>query len=237
MSNILTIFRREMRSYFNSPVAYIVIVLFLLIANGLFFWSDFFVRGNADLRGLFGISSFILMFFTPAITMRLLAEERRSGTIEILVTLPVKDSEIVIGKFLAAFGLTTLSILLTFVAYISVSMLGDPDFGASLGGYLGLVLMSGVYVAIGVFTSSMSLNQIVAFIVGFVIVFALFMLDKILPFLPTVLASTFEFLSVDYHFRNISRGVIDTRDIIYYASMIFLFLYLAVRVTESRKWR
>ncbi|MGB5138366.1 MAG: ABC-2 transporter permease, partial [Candidatus Zixiibacteriota bacterium] len=112
MNNILTIFRREMRSYFNSPVAYIVIVLFLLIANGLFFWSDFFIRGNADLRGLFGISSFIMMFFTPAITMRLLAEERRSGTIEILVTLPVKDSEIVIGKFLAAFGLTALSIIL-----------------------------------------------------------------------------------------------------------------------------
>lgn len=237
MSNVLTIFRREMRSYFNSPVAYIVIVLFLLIANGLFFGSDFFVRGTADLRGLFGISAFILMFFIPAITMRLLAEERRSGTIEILVTLPVKDSEIVVGKFLAAFGLTTLSIILTFVAYITVSSLGNPDFGASLGGYIGLILMGAVYASIGVFTSSLSLNQIVAFIVGFVIIFALFMLDKVLPFLPTFLASTFEFLSVDYHFRNISRGVIDSRDLIYYASMIFLFLYLAIRVTESRKWR
>ncbi len=236
MSNALTIFRREMRSYFNSPVAYIVITLFLLVA-GYFFSSTLFLNNSADLRSLFGISAFIMMFFIPAITMRLLAEERRSGTIEILVTLPVRDGEIVIGKFLAAWALTALSILLTFIAYITVASLGDADFGASLGGYLGLVLMSGVYVAIGVFTSSLSPNQIVAFIVGFVIIFALFMLDKVLPFVPTALASFFEYLSVDYHFQNISRGVIDSRDLIYYASMIFLFLYLAIKSTEARKWR
>ncbi len=236
MNNVLTIFRREMRSYFNSPVAYIVITLFLLV-SGYFFSSTLFLANTADLRGLFGISSFILMFFIPAVTMRLLAEERRSGTIEILVTLPVRDSEIVIGKFFAAFALTALSILLTFVAYITIASLGDADFGASLGGYLGLLLMSAVYIAIGVFTSSLSMNQIVAFIVGFVIIFALFMLDKVLPFLPSALASSFEFLSIDYHFRNISRGVIDTRDLVYYASMIWLFLYLAIKTTESRKWR
>ncbi len=143
MNNVLTIFRREMRSYFNSPVAYIVITLFLLV-SGYFFSSTLFLANTADLRGLFGISSFILMFFIPAVTMRLLAEERRSGTIEILVTLPVRDSEIVIGKFLAAFALTALSIVLTFVAYITIASLGDADFGASLGGYLGLLLISAV---------------------------------------------------------------------------------------------
>lgn len=236
MNNVLTIFRREMRSYFNSPVAYIVITLFLLI-SGYFFSSTLFLINSADLRSLFNISSFVLMFFIPAVTMRLLAEERRSGTIEILVTMPVKDSEIVLGKFLAAFALTALSILLTFVAYITVASLGNADFGASFGGYLGLLLMSAVYISIGVFTSSLTQNQIVAFIVGFVIIFALFMLDKVLPFLPAALASAFEFLSIDYHFRNISRGVIDTRDLIYYGSMIFLFIYLAVKTTESRKWR
>ena len=236
MNNVITIFRREMRSYFNSPVAYIVITLFLLV-SGYFFSSTLFLNNSADLRSLFGIAGFILMLFTPAVTMRLLAEERRAGTIEILVTLPVKDEEIVVGKFLAGFALTAISIVLTFIAYLTIASLGNADFGAALGGYLGLILMSGVYVAIGLFTSSLSPNQIIAFIVGFVIIFAFFMLDKILPFLPDALASFFEYLSIDYHYGNISRGVIDSRDLIYYFSMIFFFLYLAVKMTHLRKWR
>jgi ABC-2 type transport system permease protein len=236
MNNILAIFKREMRSYFNSPVAYIVITLFLLV-SGYIFSSTLFLNNTADLRSLFGIAAFILMLFTPAITMRLLAEERRAGTIEILVTLPVEDREIVIGKFLAGFALTAISIVLTFIAYLTIASLGNADFGAAFGGYLGLILMGGVYVAIGLFTSSLSHNQIIAFIVGFVIIFAFFLLDKILPFLPDTLASFFEYLSVDYHYGNISRGVIDTRDLIYYLSMIFFFLFLAVKMTESRKWR
>lgn len=236
MNNAITIFRREMRSYFNSPVAYIVITLFLLV-SGYFFSSTLFLNNSADLRSLFGIAGFILMLFTPAVTMRLLAEERRAGTIEILVTLPVKDEEIVVGKFLAGFALTAISIVLTFIAYLTIASLGNADFGAALGGYLGLILMSGVYVAIGLFTSSLSPNQIIAFIVGFVIIFAFFMLDKILPFLPDALASFFEYLSIDYHYGNISRGVIDSRDLIYYFSMIFFFLYLAVKMTHLRKWR
>jgi ABC-2 type transport system permease protein len=235
MNNAITIFNREMRSYFNSPVAYIVITLFLLV-SGYFFSSTLFLNNSADLRSLFGIAGFILMLFTPAVTMRLLAEERRAGTIEILVTLPVKDEEIVVGKFLAGFALTAISIVLTFIAYLTIASLGNADFGASFGGYLGLILMGGVYVAIGLFTSSLSPNQIIAFIVGFVIIFAFFMLDKILPFLPDTLASFFEYLSIDYHYSNISRGVIDSRDLIYYFSMIFFFLYLAVKMTQLRKW-
>jgi len=236
MNNVITIFRREMRSYFNSPVAYIVITLFLLV-SGYFFSSTLFINNSADLRSLFGIAGFILMLFTPAVTMRLLAEERRAGTIEILVTLPVNDEEIVVGKFLAGFALTAISIVLTFIAYLTIASLGNADFGAAFGGYLGLILMSGVYVAIGLFTSSLSPNQIIAFIVGFVIIFAFFMLDKILPFLPDALTSFFEYLSIDYHYGNISRGVIDSRDLIYYFSMIFFFLYLAVKMTHLRKWR
>ncbi len=236
MHNVCTIFRKEMRSYFNSPVAYIVITLFLAI-TGYFFGSSLFLANSADLRALFGVAPMIFLFFAPAITMRQLAEERRSGTMEILVTLPVTDLEIVLGKFLAAFALLAISVVLTAGALITVASLGNVDFGASLGGYLGLMLMGGVYVAIGMFTSSLSPNQIIAFIVGFVIIFALFMLDKVLVFFPISLASTLEYLAVDYHFRNIARGVIDTRDLIYYASAIFFFLFLTVRMTESRKWR
>jgi ABC-2 type transport system permease protein len=236
MNNAITIFRREMRSYFNSPVAYIVITLFLLV-SGYFFSSTLFLNNSADLRSLFGIAGFILMLFTPAVTMRLLAEERRAGTIEILVTLPVKDEEIIVGKFLAGFALTAISIVLTFIAYLTIASLGNADFGAAFGGYLGLILMSGVYVSIGLFTSSLSPNQIIAFIVGFIIIFAFFMLDKILPFLPDALTSFFQYLSIDYHYSNISRGVIDSRDLIYYFSMIFFFLYLAVKMTQLRKWR
>ncbi|MCK4858847.1 MAG: ABC transporter permease [candidate division Zixibacteria bacterium] len=236
MNNIQILFRREMRSYFNSPVAYIVITLFLVI-TGYFFSSSLFLANSADLRTLFGIAPVIFMFFAPAITMRLLAEERRAGTMEILVTLPVKDSEIVLGKFLAGLALLVISILLTLIHYITITNLGNADFGASFGGYLGLILMGAVYISIGLFTSSLSPNQIIAFIVGFVIIFALFMIDKVLIFLPISLASTLEYLSVDYHFRNIARGVIDSRDLIYYGSMIFFFLFLAVKMTESRKWR
>jgi ABC-2 type transport system permease protein len=123
------------------------------------------------------------------------------------------------------------------ISYVTIASLGNADFGASLGGYIGLILMGGVYVSIGLFTSSLSPNQIIAFIVGFVIIFVLFMLDKVLVFAPTALASTLEYLSVDYHFQNIARGVIDSRDLIYYGSAIFFFLYLTVKMTESRKWR
>jgi ABC-2 type transport system permease protein len=128
-------------------------------------------------------------------------------------------------------------VALTAISLVTIAGLGNADYGASVGGYLGLMLMGGVYVAIGLFTSSLSHNQIIAFIVGFVLIFVFFMLDKVLVFAPTSLASTLEYFSVDYHFRNIARGVIDTRDLIYYGSMIFFFLFFAVRMTEARKWR
>jgi len=236
MHNVCTIFRKEMRSYFNSPVAYIVITLFLAI-TGYFFGSSLFIADSADLRALFGIAPIIFLFFAPAITMRQIAEERRAGTMEILVTLPITDPEIVVGKFLAAFSLLVISVVLTVVSLITIASLGNVDFGASLGGYLGLIFMGGVYISIGMFTSSLSPNQIVAFIVGFVIIFAFFMLDKVLVFFPSSIASAMEYLSVDYHFRNIARGVIDSRDLIYYFSMIFFFLFTTVKMTESRKWR
>jgi ABC-2 type transport system permease protein len=236
MHQILVLARKEFRSYFDSPVAYIVITLFLLIA-GWQFSTSLFLSNTADLRTLFSIMRFILLFFVPALSMRLISEEKRLGTIELLMTLPIKDWQLVLGKFIAAYLLVIITILLTLIHYITISILGGPDFGASIAGYLGLILVVGVYLSIGIFTSSLTQNQIVAFIVAFVIMFVFFMMDKIIFFFPGFLASLLEYLSIDYHFNSISRGVIDSRDLIYYLSMIFLFLFLSVQTLESRKWR
>jgi len=235
MRKAYPIFKRELKAYFNSPIAYIVITVFLLI-TGWFFSASLFLVNQATLRGAFNIIPLVLVFFVPAITMRLISEEKKSGTIELLVTMPVKDLEIILGKFLAALVLLTIAILLTLTYAIAVSVLGDLEGGPVVGGYLGLVLMGAAYLSVGIFASSLAENQIVAFIVGFVIIFALYMIDQVLLFIPAGLVSFFEYLSIDYHFANISRGVIDTRDLIYYLSVIFFSLLLATRSLESRKW-
>jgi ABC-2 type transport system permease protein len=228
--------KKELRSYFDSPVAYIVITIFLLIA-GWFFFSDLFLVNQASLRNLFGIIPFIFMFFIPAVTMRLISEEKKSGTMEILLTLPVKDYQIILGKFLAGMILIAVAVILTLVYTLTLSGLGDLDFGLVVAGYLGLLFLGASYLSIGIFTSSLTQNQIVAFITSFLIIFVLFMLDKVLVFVPTFLASFFEYLSVDYHFSNLSRGVIDSRDVLYFLSLIFLFLFFSVRALSNRKWR
>jgi ABC-2 type transport system permease protein len=237
MSNHVAVFcKKELRSFFDSPIAYIVITIFLLI-SGWFFFNDLFLVNQASMRNLFGIVPFIFMFFVPAITMRQISEEKKSGTIELLVTLPVKDYQIILGKFMAGLILICAALVLTWVYVLVLSGLGNLDIGAVVAGYVGLVFLGAAYLSIGMFTSSLTQNQIVAFITGFVIIFALYMADKVLMFVPGFLASVLEYLSVGYHFSNISRGVIDSRDVIYYLSLIFFFLFLAVRTLESRKWR
>jgi len=236
MYQILVLARKELKSYFDSPVAYVVITLFLLI-SGWQFSSSLFMADSADLRTLFSIIRFILLFFIPAVSMRLLSEEKRVGTIELLMTLPVKDWQLVVGKFLAAYLLIIITLVLTGIHYITIAVMGSPDFGASLAGYVGLVLVVGVYLSIGIFTSSLTQNQIIAFILAFVIIFVFFILDKIVFFMPGFLANLLEYLSIDYHFNNIARGVIDSRDIIFYLSLIFLFLFLTAQSLESRKWK
>jgi ABC-2 type transport system permease protein len=236
MNQVMVLAKKEFRSYFDSPVAYVVITLFLLIA-GWQFSSSLFLGNTPDLRTLFSIIRFILLFFIPALSMRLISEEKRLGTIELLMTLPVKDWQLVLGKFIAAYLLIVITLILTFIHYITISILGAPDFGATVAGYLGLILIVGVYLAIGIFTSGLSQNQIVSFILSFVIIFAFFMLDKIVFFFPGFIANILEFLSIDYHFEGIARGVIDTRDLIYFISLIFLFLFLTTQTLESRKWK
>jgi len=234
-SNIFTIFRREIRSSFNSPVAYVVIVVFLAII-GWFFTSNLFLMNVASLRIVFELVPIIFLFFIPAITMRLLAEERKAGTLELLTTKPVRDVEIVLGKFLAAWTLLVAALIPTLLYLITIMVLGKPEIGPLLTGYLGLLLMGAAYVGIGLFASSLTENQIIAFIVAFLIVLGLFMMDKILMFVPAALASTVEFLGIDYHFSNIARGVIDSRDIIYFCSLIGFSLMLATVSLERRKW-
>lgn len=235
LSNIQTIFLKELKSFFNSAVAYIVIVVFLALL-GWFFWNDVFVVNLATLRPLFQTTPFLLLFFAPAITMRLISEEKKIGTLELLVTKPVNEFEIVAGKFLAGWVLLLTAFVPTLSYYITISAVGDLDFGPVIGGYLGLALVGAVYISVGLFGSSLTENQVVAFIVSFLIVFVFFLLDKILIYLPAEIASVVEFLGIDYHFGNIARGVIDSRDLIYYLSLIGAFLLLASVSLQRRKW-
>lgn len=235
VQNVLPIFRREIRSYFNSPVAYVVIVVFLVIV-GWFFTNNLFLMNIASMRMVFELVPLVFLFFVPAVTMRLLAEEKKSGTLELLTTKPVRDVEIILGKFLAAWVLLAAALVPTLLYLITLMALGSIDLGPVVAGYLGLLLMGGVYIAIGIFASSLTENQIVAFIISFLIVLALFLMDKVLMYVPEGLASTMEFLGIDYHLSNIARGVIDSRDIIYFGSLLGFSLLLATVSLERRKW-
>ena len=236
MTPALVISRREIRTYFNSPVAYIVVPVFVIITGYLFF-TQLFLEKQADMRGFFNIMPLLFMFMIPAITMRLLADEKASGTLELLITMPVRDSEVVIGKFLAAMALLCTAIGLTLVFAITVKSLGPLDCGPTIGGYLGLVLMGGAYVSIGVMASALTRNSIVSFIVAFAISFALYLLGRLTQFLPQALQKLVAYLSIDGHFENIGRGVIDTRDVIYYFSVMVVCLLIATLALESRRWK
>ena len=234
MKQIWAITKKEFSSYFNSLVAYIVITVFLLI-TGWLFMQQFFLMGQASVRSLFSIMPLLFMFFAPAITMRLISEERKTGTLELLITLPIRNRDVIIGKFLAALGLLGVAIILTVSYPITISFLGELDWGPVIGGYIGLVLLGAGYLALGTFCSTITRNQIVSFIVALALCFVVFILDKILMFAPAFMASTLEFLCIDYHFNNIARGVIDTRDLIYYATFITMFLVLSVYSLGNEK--
>lgn len=233
MSNVLPIFKKEMRSYFTSPIAYFVITIFLVIC-GYFFTTSLFVVNQASLRNVFQIVPFLFTLFVPAITMRLVAEEKKTGTFELLSTMPITDSEIIIGKYLAALALLGVSLLFTLGYAFTIGVLGNTDAGATLAGYVGLLLLGAGYVAIGLLFSSLTENQIIAFLLGLLVIFALSMIDKVLIFAPNALASVLEYLSAEYHFNNIARGVLDSRDLVYYASLIVLGLYFSARALQRR---
>ena len=236
MSRTVAIFKREFASYFNSPIAYIYVTVFLGLAGWLFF-KGFFLVGEASMRTFFGLLPWLFLFFVPAITMRLWAEEKKVGTMELLMTLPVTDTEAVLGKFLASFAFLLVSLALSVVLAIVVAALGDPDPGEIFGGYLGAILIGAAFLAIGLFVSSLTENQIVAFIISVVAIFVLFILgdDFVLMGVPSWIAPVFSFLGLGAHYDSVSRGVIDSRDIIYYLSVVGFFLYLNVKSIQGRK--
>jgi ABC-2 type transport system permease protein len=236
MSPALVISRREIRTYFNSAVAYIVVTVFAVLTGYLFF-TQLFVEKQADMRGFFNIMPLLFMFMVPAITMRLLADEKSSGTLELLITMPVRDWEVVVGKYLAAMALLCTAIGLTLVFALTVKGLGPLDRGPTIGGYIGLVLMGGAYVSIGVMASSLTRNSIVSFILAFAISFGLYLLGRLTQFLPQAWQGLVSYLSIDGHFENVGRGVIDSRDVIYYFSVIGVGLLVATLSLESRRWK
>jgi ABC-2 type transport system permease protein len=235
MRRTLTIAKREFVGYFNGPAAYIVICLFMVLM-GVFFWNPFFLINRTSVRSMFDMMSVLLLPTAPAMTMGLLAEEKRTGTIEVLLTMPIKDSEVILGKFLGAVGLLCVLLLLTLPYPISVSTLGQLDWGPVISSYLAVLLQGSAMLAIGVLTSSWTENQLVAFFTGGMICFAFWIVARFLPFLPEKLTSPMEWISFDYHYENMLRGVIDSRDVIYFLSMIGFSLTLAFRSLESRRW-
>ncbi|WP_053234945.1 ABC transporter permease [Sandaracinus amylolyticus] len=235
MQNTLTIAGRQFRAYFNGPVAYIVIALSLLIV-GFLFWEPFFLMNRASVREMFRFMSWMLIVGAPAITMGLLADERRSGTLELLITMPVRESEVILGKFLGAVGLLAVLLLCSLPYPISVAQLGSLDWGQVATGYLGLFLQGCAMIALGIAASSFTENQLVAFFVATFVFLFMTVLGFYLPLWSGSFASFLEWITFDFHRESMGRGVIDTRDVIYFVSFATIFLMLAFRALESRRW-
>ncbi|MFH1724034.1 MAG: ABC transporter permease [Elusimicrobiota bacterium] len=231
---VWALYKKEMRANFDTLTAYVVTVVILLI-SGYLFASPMFLHNQADLSAFVGVTPLLFLFFIPAVTMRLFAEEYKSGTIEILATLPVRDGEVLAVKYLGALSLITFMLAGTLVYPVTLYILGKPDLGGIFGSYLGLWLTAGLLTAVGVWASSLTRNQIVAFILAFLVSFALFLLGKVNVFIPPALGSVADFLGLDSHLANISRGVLDTRDLLYYLGLSGFFLYVTYLRVNARR--
>jgi ABC-2 type transport system permease protein len=237
MKQIGIILHRELQSTFDSLMAYIMIVAFLGF-SGFFTWlygSDVFFVNQASLQSFFSIAYWTLFFFIPALTMKLVAEEKKTGTIEMLSTKPVSDWQILWGKFLATLLLIVIALALTIPYYITVAAVGPVDHGAVIAGYLALILMSATYISIGIFTSSLTNNQIVAFLLALLIgIFFHIIFGLLANNFSGMLSSVFQYLSLSTHFDSLSRGVIDSKDLIYFGSVIFLGMAGAEAILAKR---
>ncbi len=240
MKSIWVITKRELTSYFDSLIAYVMIVIFLGL-SGFFTWlfknGNVFLSGQADLQVFFGVSFWTLFFFIPAITMRTLAEENRSGTIELLSTKAVSDWQIVVGKFLACLLLVAIALVCTLPYYATVAKLGSVDHGAIIGGYIGLLMLSSMYISLGIFSSSLTNNQIVALLLALVIGFFFHIIFDLLASGSTgMIGGIFDYLSARTHYESLSRGVFDSRDLIYFGSFILGGLVLSQTMLSKRNW-
>ena len=242
MSTTVTILKRELAAYFTTPLAYVFIVIFLALTGAVtFYFGQYFDRGQADLTPFFSFHPWLYLFLIPAIGMRLWAEERKSGTIELLMSLPVSTTQAVLGKFLASWSFAAIALALTFPIWITVNYLGSPDNGVIVAGYIGSLLMAGAFLSIGCFVSALTRNQVIAFVIGAALCF-LFMMSGLEivqaafkgcapPFVVDLIAS----LSFLTHFNGIMKGVIDLRDLIYLLSVMAAFLFANVVVIDLKK--
>lgn len=241
-----TLLKKEINGFFSSLTGYMVIIVFLLI-NSLFLWvfpGDFNIieNGYATLDSLFSLAPWVFLFLVPAVTMRLFSEEKRTGTIELLFTRPISDLQIILAKYFSGLLLVLLSLLPTLVFFLSVYWLGNPpgniDIGGTWGSYIGLFFLAAIYVAIGVFASSLTENQIVAFIVGMVLAFLFYLGFEFISSLTFLDSIDYLILNlgINEHYKSMSRGVIDTRDVLYFLAVIAVFVLLTRTVLESRKW-
>ncbi len=236
MKNIAFIWKREVRAYFTSVVAYIVVTLFLLITGALF-WLNYFQEINLlSMRSFFNQAPLFLAFFAPAITMGLISTEKRDGTLELMMTMPVSDAQIVIGKFLAACTLLLVVFVMTTPYAYTLARLGDLDIGATVAGYIGLLLLGSSYAAIGIMASSWTRDQVVAILIAFSLCFGLYIIDQVVGQPTGNTAVAFQYLSTSFHFQNIARGVLDVRDVVYYGSLIVVCLGIAQASIASRRW-
>ena len=242
MRNVGLILRRELASYFATPLAYIFILIFLVLANAFtFYLGDFYQRGQADLKPFFAFHPWLYLFLIPALSMRLWAEERKSGTIELLMTLPVRTWEAVLGKYLAAWLFTGVALALTFPIWITVNYLGSPDNGVIFASYLGSLLLAGGFLAVGSCMSALTRSQVVAFILGVVACFVLLLagypmvIDAFQGWAPQVLVSAIASLSFLTHFQSITRGVLEARDVLYFVMLIAFFLFTTTVALDLRK--
>lgn len=237
MDKIWIIAKRELNIFFNSLIAYLIIVLFLGF-TGMFTWllgTNIFVIGQASMESFFGVAYWTLFFFIPALSMRMIAEEKKSGTIELLLTKAVSDRQVILGKFLSGMVLIGISLLLTLPYYFTISFLGKIDHGAIWCGYLGLILMSGAYLSIGLFTSSISKNQIEALLFAlFIGIFFHFVFGYLASGMQGFFGGMLDYISVSGHFESISRGVIDSKDIVYFISLTIIGLALTRLVMAKR---
>jgi len=242
MNVIGALFRRELQSYFATPVAYVFIVIFLVLMGAFtFYLGNFYERGQADLGPFFIFHPWLYLLLVPAITMRLWAEERKTGSIELLMTLPITPWQAVLGKYLAAWAFTGVALLLTFPIWITVNYLGDPDNGAIVAAYIGSFLMAGGFLAIGACLSATTRNQVIAFVITIVVCFVFLVsgfpmvLDFFTSWAPQILVDGIASLSFLTHFESISKGVIDLRDLIYFGFLILAFLYANTIVLRWRQ--
>ncbi len=235
MRNTATIALKEFKSYLASPMAYVVTGIFLAL-TGVFFGISPATYFETSIRGFLESGSLLLLLLASVLTMRLLAEERKMGTLELLLTAPVRDSEVILGKFLGSLGILTVMLVLTFYYPILLISFGDPDMGPIATGYLGLFLLGCTSLAVGLFASSLTSNQVVAAVVAGGILFALWFGGMAADFLPEAMGEVIGYFSLAYYFPDFMKGIIDTRGVIYYLSITVLFLFLAIRSLENSRW-